>query len=330
MANKKIWELPSWVPSGNTSNNTIPIDNNFVTQKISLSAITEYVQNNIILTGVTFENITYADLYTAILAETLIPGSWYRLTDYISVNFLNGWAIANSNPNPVDPSFNPREVVTGDTSEVLILQAVSSSEISPIAYSESFPQDIITYLPLVNKIGVNLSITNGTTLPDSNIVSGFDLQWDGTNVYFEMPTGYTAYYGHYFYLNCSFDGGSYYQQGMYEPLLPNVFCQYPNTDNKTMSRIKLENGGMKVILLDLVEADFLIYDADSLSVEHIEALNDAYGWVTRRQDTQNRIDVPFDFRWKTYRRYECEVLGNINSISYSATGTTAIDGTYDN
>ena len=29
MANKKIWELPSWVPSGNTSNNTIPIDNNF-------------------------------------------------------------------------------------------------------------------------------------------------------------------------------------------------------------------------------------------------------------------------------------------------------------
>ena len=50
MANKKIWELPSWVPSGNTSNNTIPIDNNFFTQKISLSAITEYVQNNITTT----------------------------------------------------------------------------------------------------------------------------------------------------------------------------------------------------------------------------------------------------------------------------------------
>jgi hypothetical protein len=145
------------------------------------------------------ENITYSELYNKIINEELVAGSWYRLTDYTSVNFLNGWEIANINPTPVVPSFIPREVVTGDSSEVLILQAVSSSEISPIGYSESFPQDIITYLPLVNKIGVNLSIQNGNTLPDSSTVSGFDLQWDGTNVYFNMPTGYPALYGHYFY-----------------------------------------------------------------------------------------------------------------------------------
>lgn len=62
MANKKIWELPSWVPSGDTSNNTIPIDNNFVTQKISLSAITEYVQNNI--NFVVTANTSYTEIAT--------------------------------------------------------------------------------------------------------------------------------------------------------------------------------------------------------------------------------------------------------------------------
>jgi hypothetical protein len=284
-------------------------------------------------------DVTYSELYNKIINEELVAGSWYRLTDYRSVNFLNGWGIANNNPTPVVPSFNPREVVMGDETEVLLLQAISSYEISPIGYSETFAQDIVTYLPLVNKIGVNISIQNGLVLSDgilNTIVSGFDLQWDGTNVYFNMPSGYPAYYGHYFYLYCSFNDGidNYYQEGTYEPLSPNGICQYPSVGNynqeKTMSRIKLENGGAKVVLLDLVEQDYLNYDASSLYVEHIQALNDAYGWVTRRQDTQNRIDVPFDFRWIKYRRYECEVLGNITSISYTATGTTAADNTYNN
>jgi hypothetical protein len=282
------------------------------------------------------EDVTYSELYNKIINEELVPGSWYRLTDYKSVNFLNGWQTANQNPNPIVTSFKPRDVVMGDETEILLLQAISNYEISPIGYSETFSQDIVTYLPYVNKIGVNLSITNGSTMPDSSTVSGFDLQWDGTNVYFMMPTGYPAHYGHYFYLYCEFNDGvdSYYQDGTYEPLSPNGICQYPSTGNynqeKTMSRIKLESGGAKVVLLDLVEADYDNYISNTLNVQHIQALNDAYGWVTRRQDTQNRIDVPFDFRWIKYRRYECEILGNITSISYNSTGTTASDNTYNN
>jgi hypothetical protein len=282
------------------------------------------------------DDITYLELYNKTVNGLLTPSQWYRLTDYKSVNFLNGVNIAINNPTPVVPSFNPREVVMGDETEVLLLQAISNYEISPIGYSETFPQDIVTYLPYVNKIGINLDIANGYTMPDSSIVSGFDLQWDGTNVYFMMPTGYPAHYGHYFYLYCEFDDGvdSYYQDGTYEPLSPNGICQYPNLGNynqeKTMSRIILEDGGTKVVLLDLVEADYNNYISDTLYVGHIQALNDAYGWVTRRQDTQNRIDVPFDFRWIKYRRYECEILGNITSISYNSTGTTASDNTYNN
>jgi hypothetical protein len=317
--------FPLITPVANTELYT---QTNDIVGKFTMNSAKEFINGS--------EDVTYSELYNKIINEELVPGSWYRLTDYKSVNFLNGWQTANQNPNPIVTSFKPRDVVMGDETEILLLQAISNYEISPIGYSETFSQDIVTYLPYVNKIGVNLSITNGSTMPDSSTVSGFDLQWDGTNVYFMMPTGYPAHYGHYFYLYCEFNDGvdSYYQDGTYEPLSPNGICQYPSTGNynqeKTMSRIKLESGGAKVVLLDLVEADYDNYISNTLNVQHIQALNDAYGWVTRRQDTQNRIDVPFDFRWIKYRRYECEILGNITSISYNSTGTTASDNTYNN
>jgi hypothetical protein len=295
-----------------------------VSQKFTLETTKEFI------TAPT--DITYSELYNKIINEELVAGSWYRLTDYRSVNFLNGANIANSNPTPVVPSFNPREVVMGDETEVLLLQAISSYEISPIGYSETFAQDIVTYLPLVNKIGVNISIQNGLVLSDgilNTIVSGFDLQWDGTNVYFNMPSGYPALYGHYFYLSAQFGGGSYYIQGTYEPLNLNGICQYPN--GWIMPNIKLENNGTKVVLLGLTEQYYLDYNVGTLYVDTVYSLGDAYGWVTRRQDTQNRIDVPFDFRWIKYRRYECEALGNITSVSYSISAFfSAADNTYNN
>lgn len=250
---------------------------------------------------------TYQELYDLILNEELVAGNWYKFP-YRSVNFLNGWYLAYQNPTPIDPNFNPREIYEGET-EMLLFQAISSNEISPIGYSEDFSQDIITYLPLVNKIGVDFDIYNGQTLPDSSTVSGFDLQWDGTNVYFNMPTGYPALYGHYFYLYCTFDGGSYSIDGNYEPLNLNGVCQYPYT---IMPKIKLENNGTKVILLGLTEQDYLNYDVDTLYVDHVYSVGDAYGWITRRHDTQNIIDVPFDFRGRKYRRFEVD-LSSINS-----------------
>ena len=95
-------------------------------------------------------DITYSELYDKVIKEELTPFQWYRLTDYKNVNFLNGWEIANNNPTPTDPNFNPQEIFKGET-EILLLQAISSSELSPVAYSETFPQDIITYQAYTNK-----------------------------------------------------------------------------------------------------------------------------------------------------------------------------------
>jgi hypothetical protein len=249
-------------------------------------------------------DIQYNQLYDDVVNGDLIQGQWYRLTDYRSVNFLNGWLIANNNPTPTDPNFDPREIYEGQT-EVLFLQAISDSEISPIGYSEKFPQDIIQYEPFTNKIGVNLQIYNGVSLPNSLTVSGFDLQWDGTNAYFEMPTGYPALFGHYFYLYFSINSGGNVQEGVFEPLTPgNVTCQFPVS---VITRIRVENGGTKIVLLNLTEQDVLDYDNNTLFVSTVYELGDCYGWITRRVDTHRNINVPFDFRGRQYRRFEVDL-----------------------
>lgn len=374
-------------------------------------------------------NVSYNDLNTAIANNKLTPGQKYIISDYRSVNFLNGWQTANNNPTPTDPNFNPQELYYGDI-EPIIVQAESTNTLSPIAYSTIYPNDILEYQAYTNKIGLDLGIQNGYTLPDSSTVSGFDLQWDGTNVYFDMPSGYPALFGHYFYIDATFNdptygipdhviidsgvaaGGSpttynslttttltgsgqglmvsiidngdstyslidlpyyygsnyalgdtvlvlgsqvggvdgvndvvlsidgidtyYWQSGNFEPLTPGeCVCQYPYTSNdpildypKTMSRIKVVNNGTKVLLLDLTQTDVTNYIADSLYVESIYALGDAYGWVTKRIDTERNITAPFDFRARKYRRFEIEIFGGVNILSFSAPGTTASDNTY--
>jgi hypothetical protein len=183
--------------------------------------------------------------------------------------------------------------------------------VSPIGYSETYPGDIVQYEPFTNKIGFYLEIYNENTLPNEEEVSGFDLQWDGTNVFFEMPEGYPALFGHYFRIYADFDGGSYYQQGTFEPLMPGIAtCQYSSSET-LMSRIRVEDGGQKIVLLDLTETDYDNYDVDTLSVETIYEFADAYGWITRRQDTQRNVDVPFDFRGRLLRRFEVD-LSSVN------------------
>ena len=274
---------------------------NGVSQKFTLDSTKEFISNP--------TDITYSELYNKVVNGELIAGSWYRLTDYKSVNFLNGTEIAYDNPTPTDPNFNPQEIYIGET-EVLLLQATTESEIAPIGYSETHTKDIIYYEPYTNKIGAPLQVFNNANLPDSSIVSGFDLQWDGTNAYFEMPTGYPVLFGQTMFISAEFDGGDYDLSTAYFPVKPNNSPILFNQGD-LQSRIKIENNGMKVILLDLTEADYLDYDADSLFVYTIYALSDAYGVITRRIDTFRNISIPFDFRGAKFRRFEVD-LSSIN------------------
>lgn len=303
LTGKTIGELA--ISSGITQDALFIIEQSGKTLSIAYSGMSSSNQSVI--------DITYSELYNKIINSELIPNALYRLTDYRSVNFLNGWKIADNNP-PSNPSvdFYPRQIYTGDT-EVLLLRTISDSEFSTTVYSEDYPQDIIEFQPYTNKIGVNVFITNGSSLPDLTTVSGFDLQWDGSNVYFNMPTGYPALFGHYFYIYAEFSGDSYTISGTYQPIKPGItICQYPYIDPENMPKISASTDGYKIILLGLDQTYVTNYDINSLQVDTIYEIGDAFGCITRRIDTERNIDVPFDFRARKYRRYEVD-LSPVNS-----------------
>lgn len=94
----------------------------------------EYTQldsvfNEPVVGGGSYFEITYADLTDAINNQTLIAGATYLLTDYKCEFQL-----------PLSGS-----LYTGAAVEPLILKATSHDAIHPIAYSASYPQDIIYY-----------------------------------------------------------------------------------------------------------------------------------------------------------------------------------------
>lgn len=270
---------------------------------------------------------THQELYNLIVKEQLVPGSWYKFP-YRSVNFINGWLNADNNTSGIHPSYDPIDIYTGPE-EMLIVQAISTNRIAENAYSEQYPQDIINFNPLVNKLGVSIDVYNGITLPNSSIVSGFDLQWDGTNAYFDMPTGYPVLFGQFFYFYCQFDDGmtTYDQDGSFANVSPSIlspdYSYYPNP-----SRIQIVNNGTRVLLLDLTQVDVNNYVSNSLYIDTIREIDNAYGWITRRIDTYRNISVPFDFRGRKYRRYETEIFGciNQNGFSWAYSGTGAAGG----
>jgi hypothetical protein len=179
MANKKIWELPSWVPSGNTSNNTIPIDNNFFTQKISLSAITEYVQNNITTTVFT---TNYNELRSMITGSSLNAGSYYLMTDYQA-------CYDQPNYDNVKNPITTGNYMSGNTEPILLL-AISTTGFSPTVYSTLYPQDKITY-------DITWNITEITSSPaKGRITERIDnlnnrTDYDSRSILFKRYNGYS-------------------------------------------------------------------------------------------------------------------------------------------
>ena len=75
-------------------------------------------------------SVTYAQLSTHITNSTLVQGSWYRITDY-----QTRWNVPNS---------STKVTLEGPT-EVLLVLATKNNTLAPIAYSETYPEDVIYY-----------------------------------------------------------------------------------------------------------------------------------------------------------------------------------------
>lgn len=250
--------------------------------------------------------------------------------------------------------YDARAIHTSPDTETIIVTASTEYDFEPIAYSEEYPQDILYFLPWVNKLGGEyLNIYNNATLPNGDTVTGFDLQWNGTNAYFRMPEGYPALFGYVFYIYMESVNGGSLLDWIVEPLRPGIcepnfgyYGYYPsswnplgNLDIKN-TRIKVSGDGMTITLLDFTYDDFLKYEPDSLSIDTIGAIAPAYGWMARRHDTTTDINVPFDYKNFKYRRYASNPY-NINScfpdvylyynckpVEYVAGNTLVTNGSY--
>jgi hypothetical protein len=287
--------------------------------------------NLILVSGATNTpiDITYSSLYNKIINSNLLVGATYRLTDYRSVNFLNGYltALYSDSITPINPNFKPKEVYTS-TTETLLLKSISTSELEPIVYSENYSEDIIEYIPHANTINLPLSIYSGSHLPNSSIVPFFNFAWDGTNVCLLMPANYPVLFGASLGLYAEFSGiSNYIVSGYINFLSPsnNYLVRNTNTPNAiNLGRVSVLNNGLKIVFLDLTYQNYLDYVSNTLFVNSNYSIGKAYGKIIRREDTKNNIDVPFDFRNQKYRRFEID-LSPINislGLGYYSIGDT--------
>lgn len=232
---------------------------------------------------------------------------------------------------PTASTYDARAIHTSSEIETLVVKALTNCTIEQEVFSEQYPNDIIYYIAQCNKIGCDLEIYNGQTLPDSTVVAGFDIQWDGTNAYFDLPTNYPALFGHYFYIYADFSTGERIDM-VFEPLSFGVITpsfEYYTRDN----RIQVSSDGKKVILLGLTQNDVLNYVPSSLYVDMVQSIGDSYGYISRRHDVVLGNDFPIDYRNFKYRRYMVTTsqYNNLNNNFFSVSdnwGYGGVNGLY--
>lgn len=260
-------------------------------------------------------NITSAALANLGKNNSLVPGQTYRVTDYQSVNWLNGQIEAQNGTVDVPiVGYNPKAIHTGDIEPILI-KAITTNRFDSVAYSEKYTDDVLNYDPYVQTLSsIPTTINNTQPLPNSTIVSGFDLQWDGTNVYFDMPTGYPVQFGAFLEIYADFDGGNEFIGFNWEVVRPGINYQtqagYKDSTFNNINAV-VSSDGMKVIIEGLTFANFQDYDADSLYVFVLAYEFPAYGWVRRRTNDNLQISLGVDWRNFKYRRYEVDMTGDI-------------------
>ena len=96
--------------------------------------------------GVSIIEHTYSELTTLIDSSSLVPGQYYRITDYATAHNIIGTNQSEINVGTVEP---------------LVVLATSTSTVHHQAYSTLYPQDIIHY-----------DITGGNTNDTSFFVGG--------------------------------------------------------------------------------------------------------------------------------------------------------------
>jgi hypothetical protein len=274
--------------------------------------------------GTGFDNtilgLYYESDYNNTGIEAIIVGGVFFNYDSNSTSRVTALTLE---PVPT-PELNALELHVGEP-EVLVVTAFTENRFEAQGYSETYG-DIVEFNPMCNTISIPYynGIYDGVTLPDSSILSGFDLQWDGQNAYFMMPAGYPILFGHFLYIEFDSGPGNFYYF-FEDPILPGI--NYNKEDygvdafNFSAPYITISNDGTKVTLHGVTYQQFLDYTPGSLYLDVcIESFGAAYGYMTRRIDTTHQIDIPLDWRNFKYRRFEF-VTTNVLGTTFISTNT---------
>jgi|1_EtaG_2_1085319.scaffolds.fasta_scaffold00140_29 hypothetical protein len=90
-------------------------------------------------------DVTYAELEALVLAETVVPLAYYRITDYQTIHLIYGTTAEYNNTSVIfDIGDNTTAAFTPET-EPLIIQARNTTTFFPQAISEAYPEDKLLY-----------------------------------------------------------------------------------------------------------------------------------------------------------------------------------------
>jgi uncharacterized delta-60 repeat protein len=222
------------------------------------------------------------------------------------------------------PPYQARAVHVSDP-EVLVVTAINGSEVDPMGYSETYG-DAVTYIPYFNTLGLVTDFDNGTTLPNNQLLSGFDLQWDSAQnvAYCTMPADYPVRFGNYFYIEfyTTLVSPNDYFYAVIEPVKPGVNYSMDYFTGDLNSEVVVSPDGLTVKFPNITFAQYQAYDPDTLYAETIEKFSDAYGFVQWRKDYSHNVEAPFDWRNYRYRRYEINMFAlnpSFGGTFYAAT-----------
>lgn len=146
-------------------------------------------------------DVTYADLVSAISAQELIPGQFYRITDFQTVHWMTTLGESHEIQDLIyiEDGEGAKVVNTADAVEPLVVLATSENTISKEAYSALYPQDIIYYewditkcvSPFMKEFyDVTLSEAvpgfKGAILKRNDTIRNIELNMDWRNVKYRM------------------------------------------------------------------------------------------------------------------------------------------------
>jgi hypothetical protein len=118
---------------------------------VELSGATYHIDFSSITNNLTFEDVTYAELYDKYTGQTFVAGSYYRITDFQTCYDQPDY---DYDGNPIITSANTK---TADVDPIIVF-ATSNSTLAENAYQPSYPKDSIKY-------DITFTVTEKTASP---------------------------------------------------------------------------------------------------------------------------------------------------------------------